>query len=75
MYNAPRPHIHRKVTPEECLNCQRRRVGCHSKCPDYKKFRVKLGSEKTAAFEAVAADRKVAEYEKDIHKQRREGRK
>lgn len=70
MYNAPRSHIHRPVkTP--CYDCKERSVGCHSRCEKFSEYRARLDDEKNAAFNAVADDHKVAEYE--IHGRRHRG--
>lgn len=41
-----------------CLGCERRQVGCHGKCEDYKAYRAKL--DEKAALER--ADAEVYEY-------------
>jgi hypothetical protein len=38
-----------------CLNCERRFVGCHSTCEDYKAFRDKLDKANEAFYEEYRA--------------------
>lgn len=41
--------------PSPCLNCERRYVGCHSNCEDYKAFREKVQKSKEAFYEDYRA--------------------
>ena len=51
-----------------CLNCEKRRVGCHSECPDY----LQASAAHTAEREAIRAEklkqRGYVEYKFDIIK-------
>ena len=38
-----------------CKNCEKREVGCHSNCPDYKRFRDELEAEKKAKEDWLAS--------------------
>ncbi len=41
-----------EYTKSSCKGCEKRHVGCHTTCEDYKDFRATLDKEKEARIEA-----------------------
>lgn len=72
MYNAPRPHIHRKIA-SPCYNCTDRCVGCHSECQRFADFRATLETEKQAAKDASVEQCRAQEYEVSTRKAKNTG--
>lgn len=48
-----------------CKNCEKRQVGCHSKCEDFIKFRRALGSYKKAIRDSLHKKNIYAKYQLD----------
>lgn len=49
-----------------CKGCEKREVGCHAKCEDYKAYRQVIEEKRQAKAEAMAKDNQHRGYLKSV---------
>lgn len=74
MTNIPRSSYYRR-TPSPCKNCDKRYLGCHSQCEDYKEWKIKEQEEHAKAINKQKAERMQEDILIKANIQRRKSRR